>query len=164
MDGAEKRALFKDEYLQLQKVIEDFDGRIVRIKAWSVTFSLVTLAGAFASYRAEVLLVASFSAFLFWLIEGYWKLFQLAYYERSEKIEDYFADYIHDIVPMQIGRSWDRAFKSKDRRRLFRSTMKDGRRRWPIMFWNWVALPHAFVVLAGVLLYMLDWWWSILSG
>lgn len=152
----EKRALLKDEYLQLQKVIEDFDGRIVTIKAWSVTFSLVALAGAFASHAAVVLLVSIFSACLFWLLEGHWKLFQLAYYDRGETLEDYFADKIHDIVLMQIGKSWDRAFHSNSRGRLFLSTEKDdGRRRWPIMFWTWVALPHAFVFLVGVLLYLL---------
>lgn len=58
------RAELQAEYLHLQKVIEDFDGRALTIKAWSITFSLVALAGAFASHVTAVLLVSSISALL----------------------------------------------------------------------------------------------------
>jgi uncharacterized membrane protein len=164
----DKRAeLLKDEYLQLQKTIEDFDARTLTIKAWSVSFSLIALAGAFVSHAAVVLLVASVSSCLFWFIEGFWKRFQLAYYSRTGKIESYFAGEVEDIVPMQIGWSWYHAytsedkrplllFKSKDKIRLLRSKSKD-RIHFPIMFWPWVALPHAYVFLLGLLLYMLHW-------
>ena len=48
MNEEQLRNALQAEYLHLQKVIEDFDGRALTIKAWSVTFSLVTIAGFFA--------------------------------------------------------------------------------------------------------------------
>jgi hypothetical protein len=129
MDVTEKINLVKDEYFHLQKVIEDFDARTLTIKAWSVTFSLVVLGGAFASHAAPVLLVGSFSACLFWILEGYWKSFQLAYYARAEEIESYFARGVDDIVPMQITKSWYVAFRGEDKRHLLRLKSGD-MRRW----------------------------------
>lgn len=145
MDDAEKRALLKDEYLHLQKVIEDFDGRAVTIKAWSVTFSLVALVGAFASHAPVAFLVGSFSACLFWMIEGYWKTFQYAHYARTGKIERFFAGEIKELIPMQIGASWYERWKTGGMKRLLR-----------IMFWPHVALPHILVFVLGLLLYVLN--------
>jgi len=65
LDEKERRELLKAEYLHIQRVIEDFDGRAVTIKAWSISFSMVALAGSFASHTPAALLVASLSAFLF---------------------------------------------------------------------------------------------------
>jgi hypothetical protein len=176
MDNAEKKNLVKDEYLYLQKVIEDFDGRIITIKAWSVTFSLVALGGAFASHAAPVFLFGSVSACLFWILEGYWKTFQLAYLARVTKIEGYFAGDIDDIVPMQISRSWYAAYRSEDKRHLLRlsdqarkiwsdtktkdkirllRSKNENRIHFPVVLWTQVFLPHAFVVLAGLLLFVL---------
>jgi hypothetical protein len=141
-----------------------------------VTFSLVVLGGAFASHAAPVLLVGSFSACLFWILEGYWKSFQLAYYARAEEIESYFARGVDDIVPMQITKSWYVAFRGEDKRHLLRLKSGDMRRwleaenkdkirllrsksedrvRFPILLWTQVLLPHAFVFLGGLLLFML---------
>lgn len=144
MDDAEKRLLLKDEYLHIQKVILDFDGRALTIKGWSVTFSLIAIVGAFVSHAPAVLLVASFSACLFWLIEGLWKTFQYAHYDRTGKIERYFAGELKDLIPLQIGASWYKRWKAGGFRRLLR-----------IMSWANVALPHVLIFFAGLLLYML---------
>ena len=80
------RAELQAEYLQLQKVIEEFDARAITIKAWSVSFSLVVIRGAFASRSAAVFTVAGIRSMLFWLIEANWKTFQYAYYDRSGDI------------------------------------------------------------------------------
>jgi hypothetical protein len=144
MEDSEMRALLKDEYLHLQKVIEEFDGRAITIKAWSVTFSLVVLVGAFASHVAAAVLIGSFSAALFWTIEGYWKTFQYAYYDRSGKIERFFAGEINQLVPLQIGSSWFKRWKTGGNRRLLR-----------IMFWPHVALPHVLIFFVGLLLFAL---------
>ena len=90
MNEEQLRNALQAEYLHLQKVIEDFDGRALTIKAWSVTFSLVTIAGFFATQKPAVLMVACFSALLFWYIEASWKTFQYAYYDRAWEIEEYF--------------------------------------------------------------------------
>jgi hypothetical protein len=41
--------------LQLQKTVQDFDGKTLTIKAWSVTFGLATIASAFISHRRDCL-------------------------------------------------------------------------------------------------------------
>ena len=142
MDEQQKNGFLKDEYLHLQKVIEDFDGRAVTIKAWSISFSMVALAGAFASHAPPALLVGSLSAALFWLVEGFWKTFQDAYFERAYRIEEFFAGEGKDLVPLQISRSWHQRWKRSGSRRLLR-----------VMSWPHVALPHAAVLLAGLALY-----------
>ena len=144
MDDTEKRLLLKDEYLHIQTVIEGFDGRAVTIKGWSVTFSLVALVGAFVSHASAALLVGSFSACLFWLIEGLWKAVQYAHYDRAGKIERYFAGEIKELVPLQVGTSWYKRWKTGGVRRLLR-----------IMYRPNVALPHVLIFLAGLLLYVL---------
>ena len=84
------RGLLAQEYLHLQKVIEDFDGKSLTIKAWSVSFSLVAIGSAFVSHSSVVLLIAGVSALLFWIIESFWKTFQFMHYTRSGQLEEYF--------------------------------------------------------------------------
>jgi hypothetical protein len=145
MDEQQRTTFLRDEYLQLQKVIEDFDGRAITIKAWSITFSLVAIVGAFATHAPIALLVGSLSSALFWLIEGFWKSFQDAYYERAYSIERFFSGDNAGLIPFQIGNSWYIRWKKGGYRRLFR-----------IMSWPHVALPHFVVLLVGLLLYALQ--------
>jgi hypothetical protein len=144
MDAQQRDAFLKDEYLHLQKAIEEFDGRAVTIKAWSISFSMVAIVGAFATRAPMALLAGSISAALFWLIEGFWKTFQDAYYERAYRIEEFFAGDGKDLVPLQISRSWHRRWKKSGSRRLLR-----------IMSWPHVALPHVAVIFVGLVLYTL---------
>lgn len=145
MNDEQLRAALQAEYLHLQKVIEDFDGRALTIKAWSITFSLVALVGAFASHASTVFLVSSISALLFWLIEGSWKTFQDAYYDRSGDIEEYFRGEKKIDAPFQIGKSWFRRWQSGGVARLKK-----------ILLWPHVALPHAIVAVLGILLFLLS--------
>jgi hypothetical protein len=144
MKDSETRELLKSEYLHLHKVIVDFDGRAITIKAWSVSFSLVALVGAFTLHAAAALLISSFSAALFWLIEGYWKTFQYAHYERMRVIENYFRGERKALVPLQINASWIKQWRADGAKRLAQ-----------VMAWPYVALPHALVVILGVALYWL---------
>lgn len=132
------------EYFQLQKVVEDMDGRVVTIKAWSVSFSLVAVAGAFASKAAGVLLLACVSAVLFWWIEARWKTFQDAYYGRIDELERHFRDEKALDSALQIRTSWYRCWKAGGRKRL-----------WQILGWPHVALPHVVVAGLAIVLYML---------
>lgn len=142
MKHNDTRELLKSEYLHLHRVIVDFDGRAITIKAWSVSFSLVALVGAFASHAAPVLLIGSLSAALFWLIEGYWKTFQNAHYERMRVIENYFRNPKKTLTPLQINTSWLRKWQADRSGSL-----------WRILAWPYVALPHALIVLLGLVLY-----------
>jgi hypothetical protein len=141
----EQRDLFlKEEYFQLQKSIEEFDGRALTIKAWSVTFSMVAIVGAFAGRAPAVLLVAAFGSCVFWLIECMWKTFQYAFYERINAIEDYFGGKGPAPVPLQIGRAW-----------YERWTTLGAKKHFQIMTWPRVALPHALIAVIGLILFVL---------
>jgi uncharacterized membrane protein len=130
------------EYYHLQKTIEDFDGRALTIKAWSVTFGLAALLGGFAGQARTAFLFAAAGAAMFWLLEAAWKLFQLGYYARVEQIERHFRGEAAIDVPHQISASWQSWWKSQSRQRLGR-----------VALWPHVALPHVFVVVAGVVCY-----------
>jgi hypothetical protein len=134
----------KDEYFQLERSIEEFDGRALTIKAWSVTFSMVALVGAFATHAPAALLIATFGSCLFWWIECMWKTFQYAFYERINLLEDFFAGKGERPVPLQIGRSW-----------YERWSCLGGKKMCRILIWPRVALPHAAVALLGFVLFIL---------
>ena len=138
------RAALQAEYLHLQKAVEDMDARAVTIKAWSISFSLAAVAGAFASKAADVLLLACVSAVLFWWLEARWKTFQDAYYGRIDAIERHFRG--EQLLPsvLQIRASWYENWNGGSRKRL-----------WQIMSWPHVALPHAVVAAVALLLYAL---------
>lgn len=132
------------EYYHLQKTIEDFDGRALTIKAWSVTFGLAALVGAFASKGQLVFLIAAAGGLLFWLLESFWKVFQLGYYERVDQIEAHFRGERTLEAAHQISATWQDWWGAQSWWLLVRTALAVH-----------VALPHAFVALAGVLAYFL---------
>ncbi|SHF69470.1 hypothetical protein [Pedobacter caeni] len=138
--------LLKEEYFHLQKVIEDFDSKTITIKAWSVTGSLVVIGAGFTDKGTkELFLVAAFASLLFWVIEGTWKLFQLSYYARIKVIETYFANPKGQTIhPLQIYDAFGKSYKNHQKKRLF-----------PVMFWRNILLPHLFIVIGGIALYLL---------
>ena len=146
MEQSEVKELIVQEYLHLQGVIEDFDSKALTIKAWSVTFSLASICAAYASKAPSLLVVASLSSLLFWLLESNWKTFQYAYYKRADQIEEYFRGEENNLQPMQIRVSWYEDWKKGGRERMFR-----------IMRWPYVAMPHLFVFLLGLILFVLHY-------
>ena len=63
--------LLKDEYLHLQKTVEDFDQRTLTIKAWSVTTSMAGIAASFLHRDAAVIsLLAALASLSFWMTEA----------------------------------------------------------------------------------------------
>ena len=146
MNDDQLRSALQAEYLHLQKAVEDMDARAVTIKAWSISFSLAAVAGAFASKAASVLLLACASAVLFWWLEARWKTFQDAYYGRIDAIERHFRGELALPSALQIRAAWYASWNGGSRRRL-----------WQIMSWPHVALPHAAVAALALLLYGLEW-------
>lgn len=138
-------AALQAEYLHIQKTIEDFDARALTIKAWSVTFSLVAIGGAFASHSSIPFLVSAASAGIFWLLEIQWKLFQSSYYARASAIEAHFRGEGRVEHPFQISTSWYRTWKEQGFAEIPRVA------RWPH-----VALPHVVVMTLGALLFFLS--------
>jgi hypothetical protein len=143
-DTERRQLLLKDEYLHIQKTVVELDGRAITIKAWTVSFSLAALIGAFVAHKAAILLVSAFSASLFFVIEGFWKHNQQAFYFRSELIERYFAGHLEQLEPFQIDRHWVQF----DRDRRLRDYLK-------AMLRPHVYLPHAPIIALAVVLYVL---------
>ena len=102
------------EYFELLKVVSDFDGRLLLIKGWGVTFGLATLALGFQKRSAGVFWVAALSGFCFWILEAELKGYQMRYYPRMRHIEVVCADTARSQVPPQppgplIDWSWENA-------------------------------------------------------
>lgn len=146
MTDDQLRSALQAEYLHLQRAVEDMDARAVTIKAWSISFSLAAVAGAFASKAASVLLLACASAVLFWWLEARWKTFQDAYYGRIDALERHFRGEQALTSALQIRAAWYASWNGGSRGRL-----------WRIMSWPHVALPHAAVAALALLLYGLEW-------
>ena len=145
MDEDKATALLAQEYLQLQKTVEDFDARALTIKAWSVTFSAAGLGLAYQQHNPLLLLIAAGSAGIFWTIEGVWKVHQHAFYARIDAIEDHFEGK-KPTTPFRISAAWRESFRGRGR---FRSMLS----KVPVFWQLGVILPHILIVLAGLILF-----------
>ncbi len=135
--------LVKQEYFHLQKTAEDFDQRGLTIKAWSVTLSMGGIAAAFTQKQPALLLLASLSAILFWLIEAIWKRFQLAYYYRLRAIESYLSGETPEgFSAPRITRDWGIGFCQY--------------KFWNILWWPQVFLPHFVITVFGLVCWLFD--------
>ena len=145
------------EYLFLQKTIEEFDARALTIKAWSVTFSAAGLGLAYQQHNPVLLLVAAGSALAFWIVDAVWKYHQRAFYPRVYAIEHWFLARAAEpaAAPFQINTHWQSEF---GRGLLDRIHTRDTGSTWKayaIPLFVGVMMPHAAVCAAGILLY---WW------
>lgn len=129
--------LVKAEYFHLQSAVDSFDGKALTIKAWSVTFSLATIAAGFVEDAALLALLGGLSAVGFWLVEGLWKAFQDGHYARLGVLEDALQRGVLPDAPA-ISASWSQQY--------------DGGRRLPrVLFYRHVLLPHLLVFAFGVI-------------
>lgn len=144
-DGDGDKTYLAQEYLLLHKAVEDFDGRALTIKAWSVTFSAAALGLAYVNRQDIILLLASLGSLIFWILETVWKTHQLAYYGRIQRIEAHFAEgAATPMAPFQSFREWDEAYWGKGMvKRWFNR-----------MFLLNAVLPHIIVLVAGILLFV----------
>ena len=132
------------EYMRLQQTVEDFDGKALTIKAWSVTLSAAGIVTSYAQVKPAILLVSSGSAFFFWIVEALWKTNQLAHYGRIRDIEKFFQTPDDFTVPYQIAASWSKEWHLHGRdKRVFK-----------VMWWSHVFLPHVIVALSAALLFL----------
>jgi hypothetical protein len=140
--SAKDDEFLRDEYLSTQKAVEDFDGKALTIKAWSVTASGAALSAAYLEHEKLVLLIAAGGACVFWFIDALWKVNQRVYYPRLREIEQHFAGGPR-TKPFQV--SEGRRAENKKRPK-FRRTLK-------VMPDPIAALPHVAVCLAGIVLF-----------
>ncbi len=146
MDAAQRLAVLQAEYFHLQKTVEDFDAKALTIKAWSITFSMAVIVGAFTSHAKHVLLIASAASLLFWFLETLWKSFQLGYYSRIQAIESCFRAEATELPVLQINEAW-----------MERWTKTPWTEVWRMAWWPHIALPHLVAAVGGVALYALDY-------
>lgn len=139
----------RQEYFHLQETVESFDEKALTIKAWSVTLSMAGIGAAFTAKVSLLLLLSSVASLLFWLVEGSWKTFQQANYYRLRKIEDYMQGKISadDFRMPDITGGWSVGWKNV--------------KLLEIMLWPHVFLPHAIVVVAGITLWVADFFLPI---
>jgi hypothetical protein len=159
MDQAQLASALQAECLHFQKVIEDFDARLITIKTWSVTFGLIALVGAFVSHVPFALLLASAAGMLFWTLEVQWKFFQLGYYACSSAIEAHFRGAASLPFPFQIGDTWYRTWSNHvsigTPDTPLTSWMNKVGRIVKVALWPHVMLQHVFVAAGGIVLFML---------
>jgi hypothetical protein len=133
------------EYFHVQKVVEDYDTKVLTVKAWSVSFSAAAIGLAYDKQQAAILAVAIISALSFWMVEALIKVNQQAYYKRIEEIEAHFSDG-PQRRPLQIGRAWAGSFKENGRYRM----------TFQVMAWPHVFMPHAVIALTAAALLIFD--------
>ncbi len=76
-----------NEYLKLVDVVGNFDARLLTVKSWGVTLSLVALGLGFKEKAWGYFLLAMISGLAFWTIEYKMKGHQISYYVRMAEIE-----------------------------------------------------------------------------
>lgn len=145
------------EYLFLQKTVEEFDGRALTIKAWSVTFSAAGLGFAYQQHNPVLLLIAGGSALVFWMVEVVWKYNQRAYYPRIFKIEKWFAKQSRGrgAKPFQMTTQWKNEFAGWTANWIYADARDPWWKALGVPFFAGVALPHVVIFLAGIALFFL---------
>jgi hypothetical protein len=148
--------LLAQEYLFLQKTIEEFDARALTIKAWSVTFSAAGLGLAYQQHNKVLLLVAAGSALAFWIVDAVWKYHQRAFYPRALMIERWFAARSTEpsAAPFQINTYWQSEFGRGLLDRVQTRETDSVWKAYAIPLFVGVMMPHAAVFAAGVALYL----------
>jgi hypothetical protein len=154
------------EYFAIADTVGAADQRLLTIKGWGVTLSLVALGLGF-QYRAfGFFIVALVSSISFWILEATVKRHQMRYYPRMREIEvKRHREAVAANAPLSAPRidwSWATADALLSRGDMPAAEVQPSRKsRAYRMMWlaPHVALPHAVTFLAAVVLLAL-----VLSG
>jgi hypothetical protein len=133
--------LLAQEYLHIQKVIEDYDTKTLTVKAWSVSFSAVAIAFSYQYKSPQILLAAIASSIAFWVVEALIKVNQQAYYTRVGELEAHFSGG-EARRPFQIARAWSASFHREGKYK----------KAFIILRWPHVLFPHVFIAAIGTVL------------
>jgi hypothetical protein len=142
MDKKNYASLLKDEYIMLQHFYEDIDEKGLNIKNWSITVALTSI-GTGLVYDRNILLIACGAAFMFWILEAYWRGLSYFFVVRIQDIEKFFIDGKEDTeVPLQVYSTWEKAYK------------KSGGKTLEYMFKFSSVLPHVGIIVISLFLYL----------
>ena len=137
------------EYLLLQKTVDDYDARALTFKAWSVTFSAAGIGLAYQQHQPILLLIAALSAVLFWVVEAEWKFQKRSFFGRISEIEKHFALIGHgSFAPFQVMSGWRKSLGLKPADEVAKTPG-----RWEAALFLGIMLPHAVIAAAGLVLF-----------
>ncbi len=163
------------EYLKIVDIVAQFDARILTVKGWGVTLSLVAIGLGFKEKLWGYFVVAVISGIAFWTIEYSMKGHQMRYYPRMREIEHVCAQVYTNhnkniALAPRIDVSWE---YSKDILNGKLDPTTAAKRppqlrgeyeyfgTWRRAFLKHVMMPHIlsvlFGLLFGVLAYMRVW-------
>ena len=152
------------EYYEILKIVGEFDGRLMTVKGWGVTLSLLALAWGFQYGHYGLFLVSALSGLAFWLIEGTMKRHQMRFYLRMREIEVLQYQRSADesaraLSSPRIDSSWSYAgvLYAGSQSSEYQPVAVRGPRRSYRLAWFFphVFLPHLVSVLAGLVLLVL---------
>lgn len=152
------------EYFALVDVVGAFDARVMTVKGWSVTLSLVGLGLGFQQNHYSLFALAAATGLGFWLIESQIKVHQWRYYPRMRDIELalYHLNRVHlpqlgEMSAPRIDQQWGYRGRLPDWRtdRPWRRTPNEIRKFFHRPYRaGHVLLPHAVAVALGAGLFI----------
>lgn len=134
------------EYYFIQELVDRYDERSLQIKSWSITASGVAIGFGFTADRPALFLLGSVGSLVFWYLEALWKSIQSVHIVKSHEIEKMLNE--SDLA--YRGPSISENFASKFRTRTPRKNA------FKIMRYRNVWIPHLFIILFGLLLFLLQ--------
>jgi len=133
--------LLKDEYVMLQQFYQDIDEKGLNIKNWSITVALTSV-GVGLFYERNILWIACAAAFMFWVLEAYWRGLSYFFGVRIKQIEKAFEEgRAESETPLQVYSTWEEAY----------ITSKNQTIRYMFKFSS--VIPHVPIMLVCIILY-----------
>lgn len=144
MDAAKVADFLKDEYIMLQTLYEDMDGKGLTIKNWAITVAFTIVGASFLLENKNLLWLAAGASVVFWYLEAYWRGLSHFFAVRIKEIEAAFRNGTwENEVPLQVYSSWSKEY----------ARTKDQTIRY--MFKRASFLPHAVIPLFILVLYFM---------
>jgi hypothetical protein len=156
------------EYFVLNEMVSEFDQRLLTVKGWGVTLSLVALGLGFQNSSFGMFLVSAVSSVAFWWLEAVMKKHQMRFYPRMREIEvNRFRralDADKEYSAPRINWGWVRAKQVLLGRvnTLGNPTLESKSKSFnKTGFLPHVMMPHGVTLLVGGALFFLCWWGAI---
>ncbi|MBL3553168.1 hypothetical protein [Rhodovulum sulfidophilum] len=131
-----------NEYNLLYSTYESFNQQSLTLKGWSVTVGMAAIIAVYSDkvgrFGRVAIVAAALSAIPFWIVDSFWKSYQVAFLNRLEGLEN--IQNCSEILNHSFGivSGWKNAHSSFD---------------WVgMLYMPNVALPHAFVFFLGLYL------------
>lgn len=144
MDANKIADLLKDEYIMLQQMYEDMDGKGLTIKNWAITVALAIIGTSILNNNKNLLWLAFAASLVFWYLEAYWRGLSHFFAIRIQNIEAAIQNGTWEKeLPLQVYSTWSREYeKTKDQ--TFR-----------YMFKRASLLPHVLIPIFILLIFFI---------